>query len=338
MATNQPSAAQQSEASCSLNFVVNDVEAAVTRLKDERLPSGGYIAISANKSGAESAEGTFKGFQDGDVEAHTAIELSLYMSFDFTLDISSAQSAEDFTRDLNYFYIIVSDPSHKRMQKGCVTGPIDERIKNRGNSLWYPGKSRNSHQEEMSEDGKVWIKFDGYQDGILEGHCFDLSDGIPYKGGHCDCRVSFRLKLVDATKAAPPPAAGSPLRTSGPARTPILPTGQAYDPHDAPTIQGFHPAHRGGDFAGDLTPAGIDAFQPGGNLMGPNHPAFAGGSGLGVGGGGLGMQPRYDPIGPPGGPQDVQPADGKRRPPGGFGDPNPDHQRPPDDLNNNMFL
>jgi hypothetical protein len=115
-----------------------------------------------------------------------------------------------------------------------------------------------------------------------------------------------------------------------------------YNPYETPTIQVFRPARpHQGDFAGDLYPAGNgDFLGDRGNLLGPNHPMFGGQGGLG---GGLGMRPRFDPFGPPGGPQDpnnLQPPLGPRRPrppPGGLGDPNPDHLRPPNNLNNDMF-
>jgi hypothetical protein len=133
----------------------------------------------------------------------------------------------------------------------------------------------------------------------------------------------------------------------------------------SPTIDSAFPGLRvrgpPGNFAGDLAPGGIQGpnfgqFDPGmgGMLMGPNHPAFNGGAGgiSGVGpNSGMGMRPRFDPFGPPGGPQDPNnpnngfpPGDipngtrpsGNRRP-GGSGNPNPDHMRPPNNLNNNMF-
>lgn len=155
--------------------------------------------------------------------------------------------------------------------------------------------------------------------------------------------TSTRLPYVDATIVEPPqPNSFDPLRV--PTRLPNR-EGRTYDPHATPTIRLFQPDRKSGDFSGDLTPMGVDPFRSGGNLMGPNHPAFTGGGGMGPDpgmiGGGFGMQPRYDPIGPPGGPQDVPPngkPKGRRPPPGGPGDPNPDLQRPPNDLGNNMFL
>jgi hypothetical protein len=149
---------------------------------------------------------------------------------------------------------------------------------------------------------------------------------------------------------------------------------QAKDPlrMDQPTIEsefGQSITHRGppgGDFGGDLAPGGVSAFpgsdglhpgfEGGGNLMGPNHPAFSGdgaytpfqGSDSGPDIGGLGMRPRFDPYGPPGGPTDPSrnpnfPGRGRGPPRGGTGEPNPDHQRPPSDFTagpggTNMFM
>lgn len=82
-----------------------------------------------------------------------------------------------------------------------------------------------------------------------------------------------------------------------------------------------------GQFRGDLFPGGGDG---GGNLMGPNHAFFTGGHGDS---GGF-LQPRFDPYNPPlpdvgGGLRPLRPNNGV---------PNPDHLRPPNNLNNNMFL
>lgn len=119
-----------------------------------------------------------------------------------------------------------------------------------------------------------------------------------------------------------------------------------------PQIDIFDRSFPPGDFAGDFMPGGLmdpgfgggRAFPPG-NLMGPDHPMFqGGGSGLsGVGPhSGYGMKPRFDPFGPPGGPTEPfhvgDPSKSKTKvPPGGMGEPNPDHMRPPNNLNNNMF-
>lgn len=122
-----------------------------------------------------------------------------------------------------------------------------------------------------------------------------------------------------------------------------------------------------GDFSGDLLPSGIPApgfANPrlggsGGNLMGINDPYFQGNFDdfSGVDGnsafpplGGLNMQPRFDPYYPPG----VNPGRGRfngrgrggrgMRGGGGrggrdfSGDPNPDHERPPNTFGHNMFM
>ncbi|KAL3928144.1 MAG: hypothetical protein SGBAC_012773 [Bacillariaceae sp.] len=110
-----------------------------------------------------------------------------------------------------------------------------------------------------------------------------------------------------------------------------------------------------GHFADDLTPAGLrDPLRMGngrmgGNLMGPNHPRFMGGGGSGmVGGPGMGpgmiggpgtMQPRFDPVLPPGAVDigvDGQP---RRNRPSRSGEPNPDHLRPPNSFaGDSMFM
>jgi len=103
-----------------------------------------------------------------------------------------------------------------------------------------------------------------------------------------------------------------------------------------PTIDSAFDLNRpmcGGDFSGDLVPGGfgIDPLQ-GGNLMGPDHPMFAGGP--------HGMTPRFDPFGPPqpdilGGTRGGGSA-GRSGPSQGV--PNPDHLRVPRNLDNNMFM
>lgn len=163
--------------------------------------------------------------------------------------------------------------------------------------------------------------------------------------------VPDQLPYMDAT-AVPPQTFNDPLRIP-PSTLPDnqRPTNNPYDipgnsPYDTPTIDVFGIGRpQRGDFAGDLHPPGIGDFMGnGGNLMGPNHPMFGRGGGIGpAGGGGYGMRPRFDPFGPPGGPQDppnpdIPPPPTRRPPPGGFGDPNPDHLRPPNNLNNNMFM
>jgi len=126
-----------------------------------------------------------------------------------------------------------------------------------------------------------------------------------------------------------------------------------------------NPIH--GDFASDILPAtGLQdpRFHIGrnsgigisGNLMGPNHPMFSpgvGGHGQIIGGGGVGyggpgtLQPRFDPVYPPGVDGDLRhdPPAGRRphKKPSRIGEPNPDHLPPPNSLsgnsnNNHMFM
>jgi hypothetical protein len=164
---------------------------------------------------------------------------------------------------------------------------------------------------------------------------------------------SSSLPYGDTTVLTGPSPARSIDTLRVPSRAPREPPRMDYDEFDAPTIKQFQPHPHRGDFDSDLRPAGIvdpNALPgSGGNLMGPNHPAFGTHPAPDLGGGGgFGMRPRFDPFGPPGGPTDIQPPPGtndkngkpkgRRPPPGGPGDPNPDHQRPPSDLGNNMFL
>ena len=103
---------------------------------------------------------------------------------------------------------------------------------------------------------------------------------------------------------------------------------------------GYPPPHLpGGDFADDLLPSGLRdprfGMGMGGNLMGPNHPAFHGTvpGNLPMGGPGS-MQPRFDPIVPP----CLNGNEDPRRRRGANGEPNPDHLPPPNSLGNNMFM
>ena len=105
-----------------------------------------------------------------------------------------------------------------------------------------------------------------------------------------------------------------------------------------------------GHFAGDLAPAGLQdplriggSGRMGGNLMGPNHPHFMGGGRMGGPGmfpGGPGsMQPRFDPVLPPGAVDigiDGRPLNNR---PSRSGNPNPDHLRPPNSFaGDSMFM
>eukprot|EP00980_Cylindrotheca_fusiformis_P031152 scaffold25895_cov108-Cylindrotheca_fusiformis.AAC.5 len=109
---------------------------------------------------------------------------------------------------------------------------------------------------------------------------------------------------------------------------------------------------RYGDFAGDLAPAGlVDPLRiggprgrMGGNLMGPNHPQFMGGGPNGIGPGMMGgpgtMQPRFDPVLPPGivddGTNGRSTAARRNRQ---LGEPNPDHLPPPNSFGgDHMFM
>jgi hypothetical protein len=137
-------------------------------------------------------------------------------------------------------------------------------------------------------------------------------------------------------------------------------------PRHGPTIEDDllgNRIHTGtGDFSDDLLPTGFPA--PGfadprlgpregmtGNLMGPHHPAFHRQFGPDNGDddttndddmilpGGLGMRPRFDPVYPPGvrgrGRGRGRSGRGSN---GRFGDPDPDHQRPPNSFGDNMFM
>ena len=179
--------------------------------------------------------------------------------------------------------------------------------------------------------------------------------------------VAESLPYVDNTIAQPPTSNGMPHIMKSdfvPPRHPPIPTSasrSARRPWEDGTVpatidQAFPGAvyrgFPGGDFAGDLAPGGLidPQFGPGGNgrmggsLLGPNHPMFHGGGdgfgpngGIPVGGPGT-MQPRFDPVYPPG----VTDPDGRgTNPPNGSrnfrGDPNPDHLRPPNSFGHDMF-
>ena len=162
---------------------------------------------------------------------------------------------------------------------------------------------------------------------------------------------------------AVPGAANPPRRSTGPGMT---------QPGHPPRIEELDPSlHRpgpgGGDFGGDLAPGGILDPSRGssqkdnrGSLMGPNHPAFRGpGIGgeddFGFGGGledprmphigGTGMTPRFDLYYPPGIGPDLGRGGGSGRGMGRGGrggrvggDPNPDHLKPPNSFNSDMFM
>ena len=169
------------------------------------------------------------------------------------------------------------------------------------------------------------------------GPIYDSAESIPDELPYVD-RTAISAPSLKEPMSIPPRAFSEcEIPTIDPYNMP------GYNPYENPTIKIFHPPGSSrGDFAGDLQPPGIGDFMGhgGGNLMGPNHPMFGRDS---LTGAGHGMRPRFDPFGPPGGPQDVTPNDLKvpsrtRPPPGGFGEPNPDHLRPPNNLTNNMFM
>lgn len=149
--------------------------------------------------------------------------------------------------------------------------------------------------------------------------------------------------------------------TGGPLGVPTIAANNRYDTKSnwkqgVPSTLGEafpnrYPVGIGGDFSGDLAPAGLrdPRFMPGapgmgGSLMGPNHPMFSSGGvagimgpgGIPIGGPGS-MQPRFDPIFPAG----INPHSGvpgqRGKPPSRTGAPNPDHLPPPDALGGNMF-
>mmetsp|Transcript_663 Transcript_663/g.1585 ORF Transcript_663/g.1585 Transcript_663/m.1585 type:complete len:594 (+) Transcript_663:272-2053(+) len=140
--------------------------------------------------------------------------------------------------------------------------------------------------------------------------------------------------------------------------------GRNQNPMNPIPLMGYYNPHCG-DFPDDLLPASTGFQDPrfgriggrvsgSGNLMGPNHPIFSqngshplGGPPGGFASGGPGtMQPRYDPIVPPGiaGSGDIPPhgpVPGRR--PNNLrrkipGEPNPDHLPPPNSLGDDMFM
>jgi hypothetical protein len=196
---------------------------------------------------------------------------------------------------------------------------------------------------------------------------FDLG-GIVRSSSDASAEARTELPYVDTTVRTLPVHAGS---STAPTTFNRAQPNLQYDESQSPTIDTAFPGasmnnNSRGDFSDDLMIGGgnIPALRGigppptspwmGGNLMGPNHPMFAGvGPGLsGVGpNSGFGMRPRFDPIGgPPGGPTDVDVTDPARptgrngvdpatnRPRRNLGDPNPDHLSPPNSFHSNMFM
>jgi hypothetical protein len=153
------------------------------------------------------------------------------------------------------------------------------------------------------------------------------------------------LPYVDTTIQMSLPTAHQRVITSWVEKNPPITTMEDAFPGTAPMAR---PYRVGED---DLLPGGMAPpyfmGQPsiGGSQVGPNHPLFQG-----VGSHNPGMQPRFDPIYPPGGPTDIfpgqlprmpgQPPVGGRVPPGGTGNPNDTSLRQPGFHNNmgNMFM
>ena len=210
--------------------------------------------------------------------------------------------------------------------------------------------------------------------GMLSNFCqtFDLgavvdmeetSNDIPY----VDNTVMYGMNAATSHASSSSTPASSSAGGLGPlpSNRGEVPVGVAWKEGRVPATlnQAFPDAHRrympGGDFADDLLPGGLQdpRFLPGrgsggrmgGNLMGPNHPMFAGGGGgfgpdgLPMGGPGT-MQPRFDPVYPPGAIDDNQSSNTRRngrQKPSRTGEPNPDHLPPPNSLgggSDSMFL
>lgn len=206
--------------------------------------------------------------------------------------------------------------------------------------------------------------------GMLSTFCqtFDLgavvdSEVADTEMPYMDNTVVYGRSTSETTDTRPLTTAARPSPSDPPGVQPVLPArgdvpdGVAWKDGRVPSTldQAFPDARRqpfpGGDFADDLLPAGLQDPRfmrggrgqgMGGNLMGPNHPCFGGGfDGPPIGGPGS-MQPRFDPVYPPG-IDDGQSSSGRgqRQKPSRTGEPNPDHLPPPNSLgggDRNMFL
>jgi len=180
------------------------------------------------------------------------------------------------------------------------------------------------------------------------------TNSIPYVDNTITTNILNRPRTTSTTTTSttiPTPPQSVPVAVSQPWQNGHVPStlDQAFPQIAVGTNQGH--------FAGDLAPAGLrdplrmggGSGRMGGNLMGPNHPHFMGGVGvgpgmMGPGGGGMmggpgTMQPRFDPVLPPGA-VDIG-VDGKplRNRPSRSGQPNPDHLRPPNSFaGDSMFM
>lgn len=182
----------------SLDFVVQDETVKLNRMKDERLPTGGYVTVNVSAKNAISARGSFTGFEGGDVEAHKEVNLALYLSFAYDLNLDTA-TKDDFLRHFHYFYTIVSDPTHTRDHTGgcMILKDEPERVKSGNRTYWMPGKDRGRNQD-MDVDNLL-IHFEDWKDGLLTGWCFDPADheGTKMGGGTCDVKVSFSIRFEE---------------------------------------------------------------------------------------------------------------------------------------------
>lgn len=202
--------------------------------------------------------------------------------------------------------------------------------------------------------------------GLLSNFCqsFDLgvvidSEDAAMELPYVDNTVVYGRSGVEPPNMKPSMVA-RPSPSDPPGVQPVLPlrgevrAGVEWKEGRVPSTldQAFPDARRqpfpGGDFADDLLPAGLQdpCFMRGGrgqgmggNLTGPNHPLFSGDGFGGVDGpprGGPGsMQPRFDPVHPPGIDDGSSSSGrGRRQKPSRTGEPNPDHLPPP----GNMFL
>ena len=205
------------------------------------------------------------------------------------------------------------------IQNDSVEDTIDKNKKSSSSNISSPGtrvkkvKVQYSKMKEPSQGGAV------FRSEPLSRSAMELRE--------------TGFKVPTTVDKAFPPAAATAARRLGPEDP--LRMGSRKD----------YPHH--GDFSGDLLPQPPMGVQPlpTGNLMGPNHPMFARGGRGGVGplGGGIPlggpgtMQPRFDPVMPPGigGGEEHHP-DRRRRMPG---EPNPDHLRPPNSFgSHSMFM
>ena len=177
----------------SLKFVVEDQIVELKRME------GQYIAMGISSKHAVSAKGVFTAFEEGEVTAHTAVDLYLYLSFGYGFDVESA-TLEDFRSNFRYFYTIVSDPTRAIDRTGgcMVLYDVPQRVKSGSGSYWMPGTDYAGSDREMQPDA-ILIRFDQWEDGVLSGRCMDSasSDGDHWKGGTCDVAVSFRVRLTE---------------------------------------------------------------------------------------------------------------------------------------------